>query len=69
MWKISPTSMPAATSALLAAARSETITYPLAEPGAADVSAVPNCTEHPEPCGVNWTTLGGVTSSRHPRRP
>jgi hypothetical protein len=48
---------------------SETTRYPLVEPGAADVRFVPNWTEHPEPGGVNCTTLGGVTSSLHPRPP
>ncbi len=45
---------------------SETIRYPLPEPGAADVSFVPNWTEHPELGGVNWTTPGGVWSGLHP---
>jgi hypothetical protein len=45
---------------------SETIRYALAEPGAADVRVLPNWTEHQEPGGVNWTTMGGVTSSLHP---
>ena len=42
-----------------------------AEPGAADVIFVPNCTEHPDPGGVNCTTRkplsnGKSASSRHP---
>ncbi|MER6429221.1 hypothetical protein ABT272_15915 [Streptomyces sp900105245] len=41
----------------------------LPERGAADVRPVPNWTEHAEPCGVNWTTPGGVWSSLQPRRP
>jgi hypothetical protein len=61
--------MPAATSASRAASMSATIRYSLAEPGAADVRFVPNWTEHPEPCGVNWTMPGGVTSSLHPETP
>ncbi|CAM5742576.1 hypothetical protein SHIRM173S_13319 [Streptomyces hirsutus] len=48
---------------------SETIRYPLPEPGVADVRSVPNWTEQAEPCGVNWTTEGGVRSSLQPRRP
>ena len=52
-WKISLTLMPAATSASRATSMSETTRKLLAEPGAADVRVVPNCTEHPEPCGVN----------------
>ena len=44
----------------------------LGEPGAANVIFVPNWTEHPEPCGVNWTTRkplskGKSASSLHPR--
>jgi hypothetical protein len=46
---------------------SKTIRYRRwADSGAADVRFVPNWTEHPEPGGVIWTTLGGVTSSLHP---
>jgi hypothetical protein len=65
---MSLTSTPAATSALRAASISATTRYAIAEPGAADVSVAPNWTEHLEPCGVNWTMTGGVTSSRHPMR-
>jgi len=44
--------------------RFETINQnPCAEPGAAVVWLPPNCTEHPEPGGVNRTIPGGVASS------
>src|SRR5262249_2030311 len=66
-WNISLTSTPAATSSSRARMMSETIRYPLPEPGAADVRFSPNWSEHAEPGGVSWTTVGGVTSSRHPR--
>jgi hypothetical protein len=45
---------------------SETIRYPLPEPGAAGVRFLPKMTEHQEPGGVNWLTPGGVTSCLHP---
>ena len=59
----------------LAAARADrrpcALVRHLLPPGETDAAYAvqPNWTEHPEPCGVNWTTPGGVTSSLHPRRP
>jgi hypothetical protein len=58
MWKTSLTSTPADTSASRAATMSETIRYPLPEPGVAEERLVPNWTEQAEPGGVNWTTVG-----------
>src|SRR5262249_31864427 len=66
-WKTSLISTPAAASLSRRAWMSETIRNRFwADPGTADVRSGPNCTEHAEPGGVNWTTNGGVTSSLHP---
>ena len=74
-WNTSLTSTPRATRSARAASMSETTRYsPLAGPGAADATFVPNMIEHPEPGGVNCTTRKSSSaaksaSSRQPRAP
>src|SRR4051794_27874526 len=72
-WNTSETATPRAASPSRAAWASDTIRYTfVAEPGGADVTFVPNWTEHAEPGGVNCTIRkrspsAASASSRQPR--
>ena len=37
---------------------------PVADPGGAEVSFVPNWIEHSDPCGVNWTIRNPCSSAK-----